>query len=382
MIKLYPAQQKQVDKAQPNWFYVMRQGTGKSFTAVAHYRKFFHGKKVLVIAPKAVELSGSWQESFTAMGVDQRFVKVIRTDDVKKINPLDMKDVFMIIDEAHKYKGIKSQRTKALLALIKRAIGFVMLTGTPIDGKLDNLESYALAFGHVKTRIEFKDKYMVQKTLPYRPFPFWEVGKNQAQLVKWWHSVTSDVVKLDDIAELPDVIEKTIDFNRSTDYRKSLPSYKKDDAIVFETPMERHWWQRQNQNTKAKLDWLDSVREEYEQDGVIVFYNTERELEALKTVFKDAGEINGSKHVNHKKGALFVQIQAGGAGLTLNEYQHAIWYSLPYSYTDFDQSKYRNYRINQTKKVTRDYLIVNGTIDDKIIEVLTHKIDFNASLER
>jgi len=381
LIKLYPAQQKQGDKAQPNWFYRCKQGTGKTIIAIAHYKKFFDGKKVLVVAPKAVELSGSWQETFEEMGVDKSLVKVIRTDDVKKLDLQDVKGAFVIVDEAHKFKGMSSQRTKALHKIIKVSEGFIMLTGTPVDGKLDNLESYAIAFGHVKTRKQFKELYMVQKTLPYRPFPFWEVGKNKDKLVSWFESITSDVVTIDDIAELPEYIENVVHFKRESEYRKSLSSYKKDDAIIFETPQERHWWQRQNQNTKAKIDWLKDIAEEYEQDGMIIFYNTSSELNALKETFKGAGEINGQSHTNHHKGVLLVQIQAGGAGLTLNEYKHVIWYSLPYSYTDFDQSKYRNYRIGQDTKVTRDYLVVDGTIDDKIIEALTHKIDFNASLE-
>lgn len=359
----------------------MKQGTGKTPTAIAHYKKFFNGKKVLVVAPKAVELSGSWQETFEEMGVDKSLVKVIRTDEVKKVDLQDVKDAFVIVDEAHKFKGMNSQRTKSLHKIIKVSDGFIMLTGTPVDGKLDNLESYAIAFGHVKTRKQFKELYMVQKTLPYRPFPFWEVGKNKDKLVSWFEIITSDVVTIDDIAELPEYIENVVHFKRETEYRKSLASYKKDDAIIFETPQQRHWWQRQNQNTKAKIDWLKDIAEEYEQDGMIIFYNTSSELNALKETFKCAGEINGQAHTNHHKGVLLVQIQAGGAGLTLNEYKHVIWYSLPYSYTDFDQSKYRNYRINQDSKITRDFLVVDKTIDEKIISALERKIDFNESIE-
>ena len=386
MIKLYPAQQKQVDKAQPNWFYRMKQGTGKTPTAIVHYKKFFNGKKVLVVAPKAVELSGSWQETFEEMGVDKSLVKVIRTDDVKKVDLQDVKGAFVIVDEAHKFKGMSgvmktSQRSKALLDILNRSCGFIFLTGTPIDGKLDNLIFYSLAFGYAKSRQDFKNKFMVQVKTMFSQFPMWVVGKNQKQLINWFASITSDVVTIDDITELPEYIENVIHFKRSSEYRKSLSSYKKEDKIIFETPQERNWWQRSNQNTKAKIDWLKDIAEEYEQDGMIIFYNTSSELNALKETFKGAGEINGQSHTNHHKGVLLVQIQAGGAGLTLNEYKHVIWYSLPYSYTDFDQSKYRNYRIGQDTKVTRDYLIVDGTIDDKIIEALTHKIDFNASLE-
>jgi len=167
MIKLYPAQQRQVDKAKPNWFYRMKQGTGKTPTAIAHYKKFFNGKKVLIIAPKAVELSGSWQETFEAMGVDKSLVKVIRTDDVKKLDLQGVKGAFVIVDEAHKFKGMSSQRTKALHKIIKVSDGFIMLTGTPVDGKLDNLECYAITFGHVKTRKQFKDWVVDIKAMRY-----------------------------------------------------------------------------------------------------------------------------------------------------------------------------------------------------------------------
>lgn len=381
MITLYKEQQEQVDKARPNWFYRMKQGSGKTPVAISHYKKFFNGERVLVFAPKAVELSGSWQSTFENMGVDRSLIKVARTDSVKKINPLDMNDTFVIVDEAHAYRNITSQRTKSLISLLKKSVGFILLTGTPVDAKLDNLEAYAIMFGHVKTRKQFKELYMVQRTLPYLPFPIWEVGKNQDKLFKWFQSITSDVVTIDDIAELPQVIENSVHFDRDSNYKKSLANYKKDDKIIFENPIDRSWYQRQNQNTKAKIDWLKDIAEEYEQDGMIIFYNTSSELEALKETFKGAGEINGQSHTNHHKGVLLVQIQAGGAGLTLNEYKHAIWYSLPYSYTDFDQSKYRNYRIGQDTKVTRDYLIVDGTIDDKIMEALNNKIDFNAKLE-
>jgi len=64
----------------------------------------------------------------------------------------------------------------------------------------------------------------------------------------------------------------------------------------------------------------------------------------------------------------------------LNEYKHAIWWSLPDSFIDFDQSKYRNHRIGQDTKITRDYLVVHGTIDDNIWNALMLKQNFNAEM--
>lgn len=98
--------------------------------------------------------------------------------------------------------------------------------------------------------------------------------------------------------------------------------------------------------------------------------------EALKDY--TVGHVNGHEYT---PGGDFTLIQiTSGSGLTLNEYKHAIWWSLPDSFIDFDQSKYRNYRIGQDTKITRDYLVVHGTIDDSIWNALILKQNFNAEM--
>ncbi|KAA8368472.1 DEAD/DEAH box helicase [Leuconostoc carnosum] len=376
--KLYDAQQQQLDKSHPTYYYIMKMGTGKTVVGLSHAMKWFSINDVIVVAPRQVVNAKSWEKDAELVGF-KNDLKVITTDGVKKLNNVDVAGKLLIVDEAHKFKN-NSARSKKLNELLIATAGFVFLSGTPTNGKSDDLEMYALYFRHVKTRKEFKDLYKVAETPHWSKYPIWHVGKNENQLINWFKSVTSDVVTLDDIAELPAVIENVIDFDPDRNYKKTKMSYRKDDKVIFANPTARRIYQRQNQNNKAKLDWLDSVKEEYAKDKAIIFYTYENELELLNEALKgyEIGHVNGHEYT---PGGNFTLIQiTSGSGLTLNEYKHAVWWSLPDSFIDFDQSKYRNYRIGQDTKITRDYLVVHGTIDDDIWDALELKQNFNAEM--
>lgn len=376
--RLYEAQQAQLDKSKPNYYYVMKMGTGKTVVGLSHAMKWFPDRDVIVVAPRQVYNAKSWEKDAELVGFKNKLT-VIKTDGVKKLERVDVAGKVLIIDEAHKFKN-KSERSKKLNDLLKVSAGFVLLSGTPTNGKHDDLEMYAMYFRHVKTFKQFKEMYKVAETPYWSKFPIWKVGKNVDQLTAWFKSITSDVVELDDITELPTVTENVIDFDPDRNYKKTKMSYKKDDKVIFANPSARRVYQRQNQNNKAKLEWLDSVKEEYGSDKTIIFYTYDNELDLLAEALKDyqVGCVNGHEYT---PGGDFTLIQlSSGSGLTLNEYKHAIWWSLPDSFIDFDQSKYRNYRIGQTQKITRDYLIVHRTIDDAIWNSLMLKETFNAEM--
>lgn len=376
--KLYDAQREQVEKSQPTYYYIMKMGTGKTVVGLSHAMKWFPDKDVIVVAPRQVFNAKSWQKDAELVGF-KNDLKVVKTDGVKKLTTDEVMGKLLIVDEAHKFKN-NSARSKRLQELLRLSAGFVFLSGTPTNGKSDDLEMYALYFRHVRTRKQFKDLYKVAETPHWSKYPIWHVGKNEQQLIDWFKSITSDVVTLDDIAELPDVIENVIDFDPDREYKKTKMSYRKDDKVIFANPTSRRIYQRQNQNNKAKLEWLDSVKEEYAKDKTIIFYTYDNELDLLNEALKDytVGHVNGHEYT---PGGDFTLIQiTSGSGLTLNEYKHAIWWSLPDSFIDFDQSKYRNYRIGQDTKITRDYLVVHGTIDDNIWNALMLKQNFNAEM--
>lgn len=376
--KLYQAQQEQLGQSKPNYYYVMKMGTGKTVVGLSHALKWFPNADVLVVAPRQVVKAKSWEKDADLVGFNNK-LKVVTTDGIKKLSNADVMNKLVIVDEAHKFKN-KSARSKKLNELLKCATGYVFLSGTPTNGKLDDLEMYSLYFNHVRTHKEFKEQYKIAETPYWSKYPIWRVGKQEDKLTDWFKSITSDVVTLDDITELPAVTENTVDLEPDRDYRKSRMSYKKDDKIIFDNPTARRVWQRQNQNNKAKLEWLERVKEEYAEDKAIIFYTFNAEKELLNQALDKykVGHVNGDEF-NPKGDFVLIQLSSG-SGLTLNDYKHAIWWSLPDSFIDFDQSKYRNYCIGQDSKITRDYLVVHGTIDDAMQFSLEQKTNFNQDL--
>lgn len=67
------------------------------------------------------------------------------------------------------------------------------------------------------------------------------------------------------------------------------------------------------------------------------------------------------------------QIQCAGAGITLHAASTAIFYSLDYSFMNYDQAKARIHRIGQHRPCTYLHLVTKGTIDEEVIRTLGEK---------
>lgn len=432
VIQLYAIQQYELDHSKKNWIYQFSMGTGKSFTALAHYEKWAKGKDLVILGPKSVVMTKQWIKTINNYFDIPINYEIYKHDEIKKLPQNAFEDKYIIIDEAHKYKSIKSQRSIALRQLIMKSDGFCLLSGTLANGDLvkdtskkayllkgakwEDMINYYTIFeywnmfhnksssipilgkkkliGEYITHSPVKQGWVGMRILKldgrsYRlgasAFELWKYRDYHKILSKWFYSVTSNRVLLQDVAELPDVTNNVVTFKPHKDYNKSKSSYKKMDKIIFEQDVERRVWQRQNQNTKAKCDWLKEFLES-NQENTIIFYNFNSELEVIKKIAKKSREnvyeINGKRHHQIPKDAknslILVQIMAGGAGLELQLASYAIWWSLPDSYTNYKQSLYRNYRVGQNKKVSRYELLVSGTIDDSIKKSLEQKKDFKS----
>ena len=69
------------------------------------------------------------------------------------------------------------------------------------------------------------------------------------------------------------------------------------------------------------------------------------------------------------------QLQTTGMGLTLTAGTVAVYYSLDFSYTNYDQSRARIRRIGQTKRGVYIHLVAKDTVDEHIMSALKHKAD-------
>jgi SNF2 family DNA or RNA helicase len=67
------------------------------------------------------------------------------------------------------------------------------------------------------------------------------------------------------------------------------------------------------------------------------------------------------------------QIQTAGLGITLTAADTAIFYSLDYSFANYDQARARLHRIGQRNSVTYIHLVARGTVDEKVLKALQKK---------
>lgn len=69
------------------------------------------------------------------------------------------------------------------------------------------------------------------------------------------------------------------------------------------------------------------------------------------------------------------QLQTTGMGLTLTAASVAVFYSLDFSYANYEQSRARIHRIGQKEKCLYIHLVAKNTVDEKIMNALRHKGD-------
>ena len=77
---------------------------------------------------------------------------------------------------------------------------------------------------------------------------------------------------------------------------------------------------------------------------------------------------------------LAVQIQAGGVGVDLTRACYSIYFSVGYKLGDYEQSLARIHRPGQTRTVFQIHLIVENTMDARVMKALEKRQDLVASI--
>ena len=307
---------------------------------------------------------------------------------------LQLEHFTLMLDESSLIQNNKAKQSKFILKL--KPDNVILLSGTPVSGKYENLWTQAHLLGWNISEKLYQQHYVNWRTIDVGGVPIKIVDKNNPyknveRLKNKFREHGAVFMKTEECFELPkqNFIDITVDNSRQ--YMK----FKKDkiitvdgDELVGDTKLNQMLYLRQlcGQYSKEKLqafkDLVSSTN-----DRLIVFYNFNDELTELKKVCdnRPISEVNGSvknlkAYEEESNSITFIQYQAGAMGLNLQKANMIVYFTLPLMSELFEQSKKRIHRIGQEKHCFYYLLIVKNSIEQNIKEVLEMRKDYTDEL--
>jgi SNF2 family DNA or RNA helicase len=217
--------------------------------------------------------------------------------------------------------------------------------------------------------------------------------KNEEHLFKKLHDIGWIFKKTDEVISLPEMNFNEVKIPMSKEYRRfkiDKVLVKDELELVGDTPMKRFLYFRMlsGMYSKAKLQAVEDLLSSTD-ERVIIFYNFIEECNQLEDICKKLGKpiayMNGSNkdmsaYEEHEDAVILIQYQSGSFGLNLQKCCHTVYFTPPLSTEQYEQSKARTRRIGQSKPCFYYNLIMKGSIEEKIYEVLAKRQNFTDSL--
>ena len=342
-------------------------GSGKTYTALAYYKDCENPERLIVVTTAKKRDSGDWQAEARDFAI---FPEVCSWNEMMKYE--DVENAFFIFDEQRVVgSGVW---VKSFIKIAKKN-QWILLSATPGDSWMDYIPIF-IANGFYKNRTEFIQEHVVFSR--FAKFPKVERYVSTAKLVRLLQSI---------LVEMP--FEKhtkrhTIDVFVDYDQEKMNTVWKRRWNYLEERPI-RHV--AELFSLMRRIANSDPTRIERIRDllikhpKLIIFYNFDYELDILKTLDVPMGELNGHNHdpvPSTDEWIYLVQYMAGAEAWNCIETDAMIFYSLTYSYRQFEQSKGRIDRLNTPFTDLKYYILRSSSvIDSAIFKSLSSKKNFN-----
>lgn len=306
---------------------------------------------------------------------------------------MEIEDFTLMLDESSYIKNEKAKRSKFIMKL--KAKNVILLSGTPVSGKYEELWSQCQLLGWEISKEVFWKQFIITHKIDVGGFPITIVVgyKNVERLKRKLREYGAVFMKTEEVWDLPEQVETVIKISTTNEYKK----FKKDRLVIIEgkelvgdTTLTKMLYERQlaGQYNKDKLEALKELLEGTE-DRIIIFYNFNEEYRLIKDICeklkKPISSMNGSikdlkNYDNESNSVTLVQYQAGAMGLNLQKSNKIIYFTLPLSSEFMEQSKKRTHRIGQDRTCFYWYLITEKSIEEKIYKVLQERRDYTNKL--
>lgn len=425
MLSLFPHQQKALEETKElnRVAYYLDMGLGKTF--VGSEKAVSFPDKILVICQKSkIE---DWIDHFQKYypltvfdltkkqqleeysGTVGKCVGVINYDLVFRRSYMAYISGFtLVLDESSIIQNETTKRSKFILNMKPKNV--ILLSGTPTDGKYENLWSQLQLLGWSITKKRYWEHFVEVEWIEdgdsgFR-IPVVRGYKNVDRLKTKLKDHGAIFMKTDEAFELPEQIENVVQVSAATDYRKfmknSLVTVKKlnvhvsgmetgqEVELIGDTRLTKRLYARQlcGQYNKNKLQAFEDLINSTN-DRLIVFYNFNEELELLQQIAlkktPNISLVNGSRkdlqaYSLYDDSITFIQYQAGARGLDLQLANKIIYFTLPESSELFEQSKKRTHRIGQKRSCFYYYLLCRNSVEMAILETLKMRKDYTDEL--
>lgn len=350
-------------------------GSGKSITALAYAAKAHPTKKIIVLTTAKKRDNGEWFSDAMKMSLRQD-LHVDSWNNIKKYE--DVEDAFFILDE-QKLVG-KGAWVNSFYKIAENN-AWVLLSATPADTWMD-LAPVFIANGFYKNKTEFNDHHV-------RWARFVKYPKVDGYLDVWLldqhrSAIYVEMPYLKKAVREEHIIE--VDFNLEQQKLLFMSRWNFYDNVPVKDAGEMMRLLRKSANSDiSRYEKLKDIIAEKKR--VIVFYNHNYELDQLRLLVTEldipVNEWNGWVHQDLPEGdewVYLVQYQAGGEGWNCVTTDTVVFYSIPYSYRNFEQAKGRIDRLNTEYEVLHYYIFKSrAIIDNAIWKSLTRKKNFQAS---
>ena len=368
MNKLYPHQQRFMERNPDKAILAWDTGTGKSHVA-QYWLKLRDEENALVVCPKQV--LGDWKRRTKATVLTkEQFVKLCRMARAPSALVIDECDEF---GSALFAKG-RSMRTKAMYEFIRANphMPVLGLTATPVRSHPANLHTLLCFVGMYYPWGKWRDHFYSLEMRPYLPRPAYLPRSDWRIRIRPFIEKHCDIALLKDIVvNVPEELHEVVNVKTP-----EIESYDPDPMRRF---VEEH---RAEQRLKAKD--VQRIAKGYSKAFVVVHYREQieqlaEELAKERQVYVLDGSVKDQDAVihaaNEDRECYFIVQASIGAGFDADSFSCMIFASMSYKVRDLVQMRARIKRIHNLHPVHYYYLI-GGKRDKAIYDTLEKGQDF------
>ena len=415
-MKLYKHQEEALERTKTfnKCAYYHDMGLGKTFTGSEKMRMLDNNVNLIICQKSKV---GDWVKHFEE-NMPAKFVTFDLTNkkdfdlffswrntETKKIGIINydlvfrrkelmsLQDFTLMLDESSLIQNYKSKRTKTILKM--KPLNVILLSGTPVGGKYENLYTQLKLLGWNIKKTDFWNSFINFELVQYGrlapKIPKIIDYKNVDLLKQKLREHGADFLTTDEVFDLPLQNFITINIKCNKEYKDFL-RYKylklEDLEFIGDNPLKSLLYSRllisayNEYKLNALVDLCDST-----EDRLIIFYNFKEELNQIIASVKNRpiSIVNGqvkdlNAHEQESNSLTLIQYQAGAMGLNLQKANKIIYYSLPLSSELYEQSKKRIHRIGQNRPCFYYLLLAENSIEERIKTTLDKRNDYTQEL--